>query len=171
VSGDKVDLSQIRGDWDFHARYVCNAMEQTLKRTNKYWKELKKASKRKGQVPVDGQLMEEFIEACMQTRAITDDFLMLAECQAPAGKKKSSGKQAESKTAKKSARKAPRKPGGKKRTFAGTLQSSHGARVKASSSAICHTTKKTGQRRCASCLTRHGTGRAVITTRMLSGMS
>ena len=59
-------------------------MEQTLKRTNKYWKELKKASKKKGQVPVDGQLMEEFIEACMQTRALTDDFLMLAECKAPA---------------------------------------------------------------------------------------
>lgn len=118
MSGDKVDLSQIRGDWDFHSRYVCNAMEQTLKRTNKYWKELKKASKKKGQVPVDGQLMEEFIEACMQTRAITDDFLMLAECQAPAkpkvgGKKKAASKQAKAKPKKKSGKKAPRKAGGK----------------------------------------------------------
>lgn len=121
MSGDKVDLSQIRGDWDFHSRYVCNAMEQTLKRTNKYWKELKKASKKKGQVPVDGHLMEEFIEACMQTRAITDDFLMLAECQAPAGakaggknKKKSASKKPKAKAVKKSPGKAPKKAGGKK---------------------------------------------------------
>jgi len=119
VSGDKVDLSQIRGDWDFHSRYVCNAMEQTLKRANKYWKELKKASKKKGQVPVEGQLMDEFIEACMQTRAITDDFVMLAECQMPAGpnaraKKKSASKKGKSKSQKKSASKAPKKGGGKK---------------------------------------------------------
>jgi len=119
VSGDKVDLSQIRGDWDFHSRYVCNAMEQTLKRTNKYWKELKKASKKKGQVPIEGQLMEEFIEACMQTRAITDDFLMLAECQPLAGasargKKKAASKQGKSKPAKKSGRKGSKKAGGKK---------------------------------------------------------
>jgi len=119
VSGDKVDLSQIRGDWDFHSRYVCNAMEQTLKRTNKFWKELKQASKKKGQVPVDGNLMDEFIEACMQTRAITDDFLILAECQAPGkqkagGKKKAKGKQAKSAASKKSSKKAGRKAGGKK---------------------------------------------------------
>lgn len=119
MSGDKVDLSQIRGDWDFHSRYVCNAMEQTLKRANKYWKELKKASKKKGQVPIDGQLMEEFIEACMQTRAITDDFLMLAECQAPArpkagSKKKSASKQAKSKSVKKPGKKTPKKGRAKK---------------------------------------------------------
>ena len=59
MSSDKVDLSQIRGDWDFHSRYVTNAMEQTLKRVNKYWRELKKASRKKGQVPVEGELMEE----------------------------------------------------------------------------------------------------------------
>ncbi|MCP4832208.1 MAG: hypothetical protein GY886_08365, partial [Gammaproteobacteria bacterium] len=87
VSSNKVDLSQIRGDWDFHSRYVTNAMEQTLKRTNKYWKELKKASKKKGQVPLDGKLMEEFIEAVMQTRAITDDYLILNECKPSSNKK------------------------------------------------------------------------------------
>ena len=119
MSGDKVDLSQIRGDWDFHSRYVCNAMEQTLKRTNKYWKELKKASKKKGQVPIEGPLMEEFIEACMQTRAITDDFLMLADCQPSAqtktgAKKKPASKPAKSKAAKKSGKKTPKKGGGKK---------------------------------------------------------
>ena len=123
MSGDKVDLSQIRGDWDFHSRYVCHAMEQTLKRTNKYWKELKKAAKKKGQVPVDGRLMDEFIEACMQTRAITDDFLILAECQAPGKQKAGSKKKAKRKQAKniaatksgtKSGKKAVRKAGGKK---------------------------------------------------------
>lgn len=119
MSGDKVDLSLIRGDWDFHSRYVCNAMEQTLKRTNKYWKELKKAAKKKGQVPVDGNLMDEFIEACMQTRAITDDFLILAECKTPGkqkvgSQKKAKGKQVKNTVVKKSAKKVLKKAGGKK---------------------------------------------------------
>ena len=76
---DKVDLGAIRGDWDFHSRYVSNAMEQTLKRVQKSWKALRKASPAAGQVPVDGDLMEEFIEACRQTRALTDDFLLIQE--------------------------------------------------------------------------------------------
>ena len=46
MSEDTVDLSQIRGDWDFHSRYVTNAMEQTLKRQNKLWRELKKKSRK-----------------------------------------------------------------------------------------------------------------------------
>lgn len=103
MSSDKVDLSQIRGDWDFHCRYTTNAMEQTLKRANKYWRELKKASRKKGQVSVDGELMDEFIEACMQTRALTDDFLILAECK-PTAKKK----------AKKKTKKKSKKAGGRK---------------------------------------------------------
>ena len=117
MSSDKVDLSQIRGDWDFHSRYVTNAMEQTLKRANKYWRELKKTSRKKGQVPVDGELMEEFIEACMQTRALTDDYLILNECK-PSGKKKAK-KKAQKKTTKKasgskSKKKAKKKSGGSK---------------------------------------------------------
>jgi hypothetical protein len=117
VSSDKVDLSQIRGDWDFHSRYVTNAMEQTLKRTNKYWKELKKASKKKGQVPVDGELMEEFIEAIMQARAMTDDYLILNECKPSAkkaGKKKAKKKTAKKATKKKARKKAKKKAGGSK---------------------------------------------------------
>lgn len=113
MSSEKVDLSQIRGDWDFHSRYVTNAMEQTLKRANKYWRELKKASRKKGQVPVDGVLMEEFIEACMQTRALTDDYLTLNECQPTAkkqskkkAKKKAAGKTTENKGKKKATKKA-----------------------------------------------------------------
>ena len=109
MSSDKVDLSQIRGDWDFHSRYVTNAMEQTLKRTNKYWKELKKASKKKGQVPVDGELMEEFIEAIMQARAMTDDYLILNEC-------KPSVKRAAKKAGKKKAQKKAKKKVAKKKT-------------------------------------------------------
>jgi hypothetical protein len=112
VSSDKVDLSQIRGDWDFHSRYVTNAMEQTLKRVNKYWKELKKAPGKKGQVPVDGQLMEEFIEAVMQARALTDDYLILNECK-PTTKKKSN-KKTKKKAKKKANKKAAKKPGGSK---------------------------------------------------------
>lgn len=109
MSSDKVDLSQIRGDWDFHSRYVTNAMDQTLKRVNKYWKQLKKASKKKDQVPVDGELMDEFIEACMQARGMTDDFLVLSECKPT--RKKAKKKKAVKKKAKK---KATSKAGGRK---------------------------------------------------------
>jgi hypothetical protein len=117
VSSDKVDLSQIRGDWDFHSRYVTNAMEQTLKRVNKYWKELKKTSKKKGQVTVDGELMEEFIEAIMQARAITDDYLILNECKPSskkAGKKKAKKKAKKKVAKKKTSKKTKKKAGGSK---------------------------------------------------------
>jgi hypothetical protein len=113
VSSDKVDLSQIRGDWDFHSRYVTNAMEQTLKRVNKYWKQLKKAPGKKDQVPVDGELMAEFIEAVMQARAMTDDYLMLAECK-PNSKTKKKAKKKAQKTAKKKAKKKVSKKGANK---------------------------------------------------------
>ena len=82
MSEKAVDLGQIRGDWDFHARYVTNAMEQTLKRANKNWRALKAKSPAKGQVTVDTELMEEFIESCSQTRALCDDFLLLAGIKA-----------------------------------------------------------------------------------------
>jgi hypothetical protein len=74
-----VDLGAIRGDWNFHARYVTNALEQTLKRVNKLWRELKANSTADGEVPMDDALMEEFIEACRQTRALTDDVLLLRD--------------------------------------------------------------------------------------------
>ena len=76
-----VDLGQIRGDWDFHARYVANAMEQTLKRVNKSWRSLKLSAPAAGQVPVSGTVMDEFIEACRQTRALCDDFPLLEEAR------------------------------------------------------------------------------------------
>lgn len=110
MSSEEVDLSQIRGDWDFHSRYVTNAMEQTLKRVNKNWAELKKASRKKGQVPVEGELIEEFIEACMQTRSLTDDFSMLAGCQPKKkARKKATRKSAKKKTAKKATKKSAKK--------------------------------------------------------------
>lgn len=92
MSSEKVDLSQIRGDWDFHSRYVTNAMEQTLKRLNSNWKELKRLSKKKDQIPVDGAVMEEFMEACRQTRALCDDYLILAETQSGSKKATTSKK-------------------------------------------------------------------------------
>jgi hypothetical protein len=108
---EEVDLSQIRGDWDFHSRYVTNAMDQTLKRVNKYWKELQKGSRKKGQVPVDGELMEEFIEAVMQARAITDDYHILLETlsSTPKKSKKKAKKKAKKKTKKKAKKKGAAK--------------------------------------------------------------
>ena len=84
MSEQVVDLGAIRGDWDFHARYVTNSMEQTLKRLQKYWRSLKRAAPA-GLVPMDGELMEEFIEACRQTRALCDDLLLMRETK-PANK-------------------------------------------------------------------------------------
>jgi len=74
-----VDLGAIRGDWDFHARYVTNGMEQTLKRLHKYWRSLKRKAPAAGQVPMHGELMDEFIEACRQTRSLCDDLLLMRE--------------------------------------------------------------------------------------------
>ena len=114
MSETEVDLSQIRGDWDFHARYVTNAMEQTLKRQTRLWKELKAASKKQGQVPVDGQLMEDFVEACRQTRALTDDFWLLAETRTTATAKKKPAKKAKKKAAKKAVARKTKKKAAKK---------------------------------------------------------
>ena len=79
MSEHGVDLGAIRGDWDFHARYVTNAMEQTLKRLQTTWRTLKAKSPAEGQVEMDTALMEEFVEACRQTRALTDDILLLKD--------------------------------------------------------------------------------------------
>ena len=91
MSEPVVDLGAIRGDWNFHARYVTNAIEQTLKRTAKLWKALKASSPSEGEVPMNDPMMEEFIEACRQTRALTDDVILLQETR-PAAAKKSRGK-------------------------------------------------------------------------------
>ena len=88
MSEHGIDLSAIRSDWGSHARYVTNAMEQTLKRAQKLWRALKKKSPVAGQVPMEGMLTEEFIEACRQTRALTDDILLLKDTQ-PAKRRES----------------------------------------------------------------------------------
>lgn len=93
MSEKAVDLGQIRGDWDFHSRYVANALEQTLKRVNKYWRNMKRAAPAKGQVPVSGPDVEEFIEACRQTRALCDDIALLEETR-PAKRGKGRGAKA-----------------------------------------------------------------------------
>ena len=81
MTDQTVDLGEIRGDWDFHSRYAANAMEQTLKRVNKLWRSLKRAAPKSGQVPVSGPVMDDFIEACRQTRALCDDFSLLEEAR------------------------------------------------------------------------------------------
>ena len=114
MSDKVVDLSQIRGDWDFHSRYVTNAMDQTLKRVVKDWRALKKASRKKGQVPVEGPLMEEFIEALYQAKGMTDDYYILAECKPTAKKSRKKGKKKAKKKAKKKTKRKAKKKGGRK---------------------------------------------------------
>lgn len=92
MADKKVDLGEIRGDWDFHSRYAANAMEQTLKRVNKLWRSLKRASPAAGMVPVSGPAMDEFIEACSQTRALCDDFALLEEARPPKRTRKKKSK-------------------------------------------------------------------------------
>jgi len=79
MSDQAVDLGAIRGDWEFHARYVTNAMDQTLKRVQKTWRSLKAQAPAAGVVPIDSELMEQFLEACRHTRALTDDILLMQE--------------------------------------------------------------------------------------------
>jgi hypothetical protein len=81
MSEQQVDLGAIRGDWEFHARYVTNSLEQTLKRLHKNWRGLKKQSIAAGVVPMAGELMDEFIEACRQTRALCDDVILMRQTQ------------------------------------------------------------------------------------------
>ena len=107
MSEHVVDLGAIRGDWDFHARYVTHSMEQTLKRLQKYWKALKRQAPAAGLVSMEGVLCDEFIEACRQTRALCDDLLLMRETK-DAGK---AAKQGARKAAKRPAR---RKARGKK---------------------------------------------------------
>jgi hypothetical protein len=106
MSEHKVDLSQIRGDWHFHCRYVTNAMEQTLKRLQKTWRAVKAKSAAPGEMSMDSALLEEFLEACRQTRALTDDINLMRETQ-PA--KRASGKSPPKGKARRSGAKASRK--------------------------------------------------------------
>jgi hypothetical protein len=81
MSEPTVDLGQIRGDWHFHARYVTRAMQQTLKRVQVTWRALQRKSPGRDIVPMDGELMDAFLEACRQTRALTDDILLMRDTQ------------------------------------------------------------------------------------------
>lgn len=89
-----VDLSQIRGDWKFHMDYLQNAIEQTLKRQQKYWAglnndaeidaavkkqnvlwtDLKANANDKGTISTTDGMMEEFIGACRGSREICDAY-------------------------------------------------------------------------------------------------
>jgi hypothetical protein len=91
MSEHAVDLGAIRGDWEFHARYVTIAMESTLKRVHKSWRSLKARGSTAGSVPMTGDLMQEFLEAVRQTRALSDDILLLQDTM-PTPRKKSARK-------------------------------------------------------------------------------
>ncbi len=89
-----VDLSQIRGDWKFHMDYLQNAIEQTLKRQQKYWGELsddagidesvrqqhqlwgelKAGANDKGTISTTDGVMEQFIAACRGSKEVCDAY-------------------------------------------------------------------------------------------------
>ena len=98
MSDAGVDLSQIRGDWKFHMNYVTNAVTQTLKRQDRLWRELD-ANVRSadideavtlqqklwgnlidgrdsdGTIPLTGNLLREYIDACRSARPVCDGVL------------------------------------------------------------------------------------------------
>jgi hypothetical protein len=90
MSEQGADLSQIRGDWHFHMKFLANAITQTMKRQVSSWADLKtqlssddieQAVSReaeiwteitstvddKGTVKVGGDLISEFIKTCRDT--------------------------------------------------------------------------------------------------------
>ena len=94
MSESGVDLSQIRGDWKFHMDFLQNAIEQTMKRQEKYWSELgddkeiddavanqariwgelSANANAKGTIPTaDGQV-DEFIAACRDAKGRCDGY-------------------------------------------------------------------------------------------------
>lgn len=97
-----VDLSQIRGDWKFHMDYLQNAIEQTLKRQQKYWQglgdhadidasvtqqkelwvSLQAGANDKGTISTTDGTMEEFIGACRGCRALCDTYADKNESEA-----------------------------------------------------------------------------------------
>ena len=96
MSGQQqVDLSQIRGDWYFHMKYLMNAIERTLERQKKLWEELGEddadiasvigeqariwqeltAKKNdKGVIPVGDALIDEFIDKSKETKPLCDAY-------------------------------------------------------------------------------------------------
>ena len=55
--------------------YAIKEFDDTISRLNQLWNQLKAASDADGEVPCDTPLCEEFIEVCLQTRALTDDLV------------------------------------------------------------------------------------------------
>ncbi len=102
MSEQGVDLSQIRGDRKFHMDYLTNAVTQTMKRQLKDWGELSAGANNagieeamtrqkalwdelianandKGTIPTADSKVDEFSEACRQTRALCDDLEMMRD--------------------------------------------------------------------------------------------
>ena len=94
MSEGVVDLSQIRGDWKFHMDYLQNAIDQTMKRQAKYWRELgdnddidaavaaqaqiwtelNANANDKGTIPTTDGQVEGFIDACRGAKAHCDSY-------------------------------------------------------------------------------------------------
>jgi len=114
MSDQEVDLSQIRGDWYFHFKYLINAVEQTQKHQMKVWRKLKAALDKDGILPADQvELIEQFTEGVRMTHSFMDDFDIL-ESTRPA-KKKAKKKAAKKKAKKKATRKKAKKKTAKKK--------------------------------------------------------
>lgn len=98
MSEGQVDLSQIRGDWNFHMNYVTNAITQTLKRQKRLWDELEPGVRSAdvdeavqqqqnlwsqlidsagsgGTIPLNDQLLNDYIDACRSSQAVCDGVL------------------------------------------------------------------------------------------------
>lgn len=107
MSEQGVDLSQIRGDWHFHMRFLANAITQTMKRQVSSWGDLKsevsddsigQAVSReadmwseitsnlddKGAIHIGSDLIPDFIKVCRDTFPACD---ALVEAGDPADQK------------------------------------------------------------------------------------
>lgn len=61
----KVDLSQIRGDWNFHINFLANAIHQTLIRAEKLWGTVGKDAND----PAIGQLIDKLADCWSRLQA------------------------------------------------------------------------------------------------------
>jgi len=110
MSEHDVDLSSIRGDWNFHFNYLMNAVEKTQKYQMKLWRQINAARDAKGILPAEkNELIAEYLEAVRMTHSFTDDFIMMLEQRPAKAAKKKTKKKATKKAKKKVAKKASKK--------------------------------------------------------------
>jgi len=95
MSGPDVDLSQIRGDWTFHIKYLTNAIDQTIKRQLELsvearidaaelkqlvqkqadiWRAVTAGSDSDGVISTTDSRLQEFIDVSRQTKEPCDAY-------------------------------------------------------------------------------------------------